>query len=210
MSIITQQDINKRQKNFKQLGINEREPPPKIIQFGGANLTARQGAETTIIYAEVIEAPARPNPTADPDSPEYDGWSHYILRLLTDATATYNAATHYVIGDACIASNNRRYISKTGTVGSPNVGNDPVGDEVNWEVSEEIKVEYALGLESPARNLRYCIPWFEPGAVVPLVSRVVGENTRYYINQTFIYCGEPEDSGLIYDTNHKMTRAVFA
>ena len=179
---------------------------PRLFGDGAA------GAETR--RAVVIVAPARPDPTAAPGSPEYDGWGYYKLRLLGDTTAAWVSTTEYIIGSEVIGSDNLKYISKT----SPNVGNNPVGDAVNWEVSEEIKVEYALGLEATAapypvvtaRDLRYCVPWFEPGAIVPITSRVVGANTRYYIDQTFTYCGEPEDSGLVYDTAHKITRAVFA
>jgi hypothetical protein len=195
-TIITQRDINKRQRDFRQIGINEKEPPPKIIQTGAQR---SGGGSAAIIYAEVIESPTWP---IDGEG----GQSYYTLRLTSDSTAAWSEETTYNTGDAVIGSDDLMYISLT----DDNVGNNPVGDEVNWEQSEEIKVEYAEGFEDIAEfDIRDCSPYYMVGAVIPVKQKTVGETQRWYIDRTFTYTGLPEEATIRNDPATGITHAVF-
>ena len=104
------------------------------------------------IYAKIIETLSEPDYTADPEteSQKYAGIAAYKCRLITDKTAVWVIDTPYIIGSKCLGSNNLKYISKTGDLENPNTGHDPVADteHTNWEIDEEIRVDFALGFEN--------------------------------------------------------------
>lgn len=55
--------------------------------------------------------------------------------LLQAGVPEWVAEQEYYIGSRAVASDGFTYISKTGTVGSPNLGNNPVGDTTNWRIA---------------------------------------------------------------------------
>ena len=86
--MITQRDINKRQKDFRQIGINEKETPPKIIQFSKSSASAQN---SNALRAVIIEAPSDANYDADPESEEYVGRSWYTCRLVGTTLTVWEA-----------------------------------------------------------------------------------------------------------------------
>ena len=216
---MNQREINRRQQYFVQKGINER--PDRLAVIQQSSLLYSGGGTSVFTYATVIRQPTRPDPAAGPSTPEYAGRAYYTLRLTTDGTNIWDDETEYGMGAEVLGSDNRKYTGIKIADGTPpqyNVNHDPVTSPEWWEVSEEIKVEYATGLEATAApypvvaatDLRDCIPWIEPGQIVPITSRIIGGITRWYIDFTLIYVGAPEYSSLIYSTENKFVQAVFA
>ncbi len=59
--------------------------------------------------------------------------SYLTAYLYQQGIATYNLLQKYYINSRCTGSDGNIYRSLTGTSATPNVGNDPVGDAVNWK-----------------------------------------------------------------------------
>jgi len=195
-------------QNRGRLGtINYRRNPR--LQSGAAPAVSAGASSSTAQLATVVVAPAYEIPeTATPEV------TYYIVRLITDTTAAYNAVTGYVIGNAVIAATNgRRYVSLTGTIEVPNVGNEPSVSPTDWEVSEEIKIEYVkyqnFGDENTPYSLLNCAPQYRVGDEVVITNRVVGENTIWYIDETFTHLGLPENASGRWDMDNNQFKAVF-
>lgn len=158
---------------------------------------------TLISWGLIIEAPIYPDPPEDPD-----GQSYYIVRPIETSYDIWESGENYIVCNhvAYPTINDSCYHC---IVDCPNSTTPPPEDPTHWEISEEIKIEYVLGGEqSPTKDIRNCVPWYEVGEVVPYISRLVGENTRYYLYEPF-YTGEEEDSSLRYNPDEKRTAAVF-
>lgn len=209
---MNQRDINRRQGQFRQKGINEQIKPPQIIQLGG--LTG--GSKLKILWATIIQMPSYPDPTADPETPEYLGRAYYTCRLLITQYAAWVSGTLYAEGNevAYPTVNDVVYRAKI-AIDEDHKTIPPPEYTDGWELLEEIKVEYAIGAEqeiydvnlnTPAA-IKDCTPWIEVGEVVELVSReieVIG--IRYYIKSPALtYCGPRENSTERYNPalNHK-------
>ena len=139
--MISQREINRRQRQFQQKGINEQISPPRQIQQSSLLYGGQQGSE--ILLATVLVAPTYPDKTADPQSPEYNGISYYIVRLLAseyevweDDPYEYALNAEVVYPDA----SGRLYKSKV----AENIGHQPDISPDQWELMEEIKIEYAV------------------------------------------------------------------
>ena len=192
----TQREINRLANHFNQKTINEKIQPPKIICQGNLFKGGGGGGPVSTTWATVIVAPTNPDPEADPESPEYAGINYYICRLLTDTTPAYDGGTPYLEGDVVIDLAGFKYISLQGTVEDPNIGNLPEDSPEWWERSEEIKIEEAIGFEDTGYTLNNFSPRFAVGQVIPIISRVVGETTKWFINMTLIYTGLPADASI--------------
>jgi len=59
--------------------------------------------------------------------------SYLTAYLYQQGIATYNLLQKYYINSRCTGSDGTVYRALTGTLATPNVGNDPVGDAVNWK-----------------------------------------------------------------------------
>jgi len=159
---------------------------------------------TLLVLAEVISMPSYPDPTADESSPEYAGRNYYTCRLISSQYAAWSSSTAYLINQYATYAE-KLYKAKRN---NNNCQPDICGDD--WEEMEEIKIEYAIGSENIPAALTNCVPWFEVGEIVPLFSKVIeGTGTRYYILQTLMYAGEPEDATLRYNPDLKISQAVF-
>ena len=59
--------------------------------------------------------------------------SSLISYLYQQGVATWNTNQDYFVNGYCVGSDGKLYRAKTGTSGTPNTGNDPISDSVNWE-----------------------------------------------------------------------------
>lgn len=62
------------------------------------------------------------------------GLSYYNAYLMQQGIPEWTALQNYYINSYCVGSDGKQYRSKTGVSGTPNVGNNPVGDSVNWSI----------------------------------------------------------------------------
>ncbi|MFA5553503.1 MAG: hypothetical protein WCZ89_06215 [Phycisphaerae bacterium] len=168
----------------------------KAVRAGGVAAVSGTGLE----WAYVVEAPLYEIPG------EQEGRSYYTLRPLGSLYTTWNSEASYEIDDIVVypTINDGSYRC----ILSPPPGTLPT-NETYWEKREEIKVEYAIGHESPARDVRDCIPWFKQGSIVPYCYRYVLGNIRYYLLLHLIYTGAEADSGLRFDPDNDIVQAVF-
>jgi hypothetical protein len=164
-----------------------------IIRFGGSGGTST----ASTIWAKVIVAPTFQDPYAASTSPEYVGNGFYIVRLdsLNYEVWQENHDPPYSEGTAVIdPDNNRVYIKKAGEIQFPSI--TPHENATDWEISEEIKIEYALGSgqgDSSEVLVKDCVPVFPVGARVRITSRILADQTkRYYLDETLLPVGEPE------------------
>lgn len=132
--------------------------------------------------------------SASGDPPE--GYSTYACRLVSDATAAWDYLKEYQIGDAAIASDDRKYIALT-----VNTGNDPINSPSHWELSAEIAPQ-VLGY-ADITDMREFMPFHRSGDRVELV--LIDE--VYYFAQTMIHVGY--GSIRWHETDDRMM-AVFA
>ena len=59
--------------------------------------------------------------------------SSLVSYLYQQGVAEWNTNQDYLLNSYCIASNGKIYRAKTGTTGSPNNGNNPISDAINWD-----------------------------------------------------------------------------
>jgi hypothetical protein len=164
-----------------------------VVRFGGSG-----GSSTAVeLWAKVIVAPTFQDPYAASTSPEYVGNGFYIVRLdsLNYEVWQENHDPPYVEGTPVIdPANNRVYTKKAGEIQYPSIA--PHENATDWEISEEIKIEYALGSgqgDSSEALVKDCVPVFAVGARVRITSRVLaGQTKRYYLDETLLPVGEPE------------------
>ena len=143
--MITQKDINRRQRQFQQKAINEQISPPRQIQTS-AFLYGESSSEKNLL-ATVIVCPTYPDKTANPQSPEYAGISYYTVRFLRNQNKynIWSNETEYGLNAEVVypGSTGRLYKSKI----AENKGNQPDTSPDQWELMEEIKIEHAVDAE---------------------------------------------------------------
>jgi hypothetical protein len=164
-----------------------------IVRFGGSGGTST----ATTIWAKIIVAPTFQDPYAASTSPEYVGNGFYIVRLDSSNYQQWqeNHDPPYTAGTPIIdPDNNRVYIKKVGEIQYPSIA--PHANATDWDICEEIKIEYALG-SGQGDNfeilVKDCVPVFPVGARVRITSRILTDQTkRYYLDETLLPVGEPE------------------
>ena len=65
-----------------------------------------------------------------------------VSYLYQQGIAVWNTNQKYYVGSRCIGSNGLIYKALTGTEPSPNTGNDPVTDAVNWKQFSADEIKY--------------------------------------------------------------------
>jgi len=192
-----------------------------VISAVVKNTATKMAGIATTIWGKIIECPAYPDPSADPQSEDYTGRSYYTVRLITtEDTAVWAIGQNYYDNDgypegtvqsivAYPTVNDATYICiKDHISNSGNAPDKPLG-QLYWSKREEIKIEYALGFENEVRDLRDFAIWIPEGEVVPLVARTVSGETRYYLDMTLPYGGESTTSSLRWNSTDKRMMAVF-
>jgi len=145
------------------------------------------GSSLTFIWATVIRGLLYPDP--DRTGGPVEGYSQYILRLVgTTYTAWSDAGVSHKAGDrrtsggllyTCILDHTSSSENQPGTAGG----------ESYWTLSTEITAlpmgqEYVLGVNSTtyyaqAPDMRHFVPWYQVGAIVPLVKK---GNHYFFVN----------------------------
>ncbi len=162
------------------------------------------------LYAKVVRHPSYPDPTANPITDAYAGRTSYSLRLIGEEHNLYDKNIDYSLGDSVVWPDldSALYTVTTETPGPNHTPNDTR----YWSESDEIVVEHALGHEQTSlevKSLRDCVPWFEEKEIVPIVTREVDGETRYYINLCIFWTGAEGNSSLRYNETEERTMAVF-
>lgn len=62
----------------------------------------------------------------------------HVDEVFTKGIPTWNALQNYYVGSHAVGTDGKLYRSKTGVDGTPNVGNNPVGDTINWESASDM------------------------------------------------------------------------
>lgn len=170
------------------------------------------GTSVTFIYAAVIRGLLYPDP--DRTGGPVEGYSQYILRLVgTTYTAWSSAGVSYKAGDrrtsgellyTCILDHTSSAENQPGTAGG----------ESYWTLSTEITAlpmgqEYVLGTHSTtyyaqAPDMRHFVPWYQAGAIVPLVKK----GNHYFFVNTLMRTIKVDESSIQTvrwnDTDHRI------
>jgi hypothetical protein len=152
---------------------------------GGGGTAA---AASSVQWAEVIVAVADCVPEAPSGSPEYAGISSYIARRLDSQFEEFDPEhAAYTLDTQVIDPTDNRLYTVTADPAITNMALEPHENLDEWEISEEIKIEYAWGLDGTTPvNLKNVVPRYAVGAIVKIISRsiTVGETTttRYYLD----------------------------
>lgn len=78
------------------------------------------------------------------------GLSYYAAYLMQDGIPKWTDLQNYYVNSYAVGSDGKLYRSKTGIDGTPNVGNNPVGDTTNWENSSDVAGDInAAPVEAP-------------------------------------------------------------
>jgi hypothetical protein len=156
------------------------------------------GAAASVLWAEVIVAVADCVPEAPSGSPEYAGINYYIVRLLTSNFAEFDPEhTPYTLDTQVIDPTDGRLYTVTADPVVTNMELEPHENLAEWEISEEIKIEFAWGLDGTTPvNLKNVVPRHAVGAIVKIVSRTVGATTRYYLDAGCQNIGEYADRSI--------------
>jgi hypothetical protein len=164
-----------------------------VVRFGGSG----GGGTAAELWAKIIVAPTFQAPYAASTLPEYVGNGFYIVRLDSSNYQQWqqNHDPPYTTGTAVIdPDNNRVYIKKAGEIQFPSIA--PHANATDWDISEEIKIEYALGSGQDDNSeilVKDCVPVFPVGARVRITSRILADQTkRYYLDETLLPVGQPE------------------
>lgn len=200
--MISQRDINNRQRQFVQKAINEQLTPPKIIQMGGGSRSGGPAAAVTLLLAEVIEMPAH-------SIDGVPGRAHYTLRLRTDTTVHYtdNEATEFALNALCISDvDNLMYIAILPTPEEPaaNVGHEPSVSPLWWSQYEEIRVTKIWGAQNLSQLVSDAVPWIAVGEDVILI---YDGTEPYILAPSLMYAGTQEEATL--RVGDGVVRAVF-
>ena len=165
------------------------------------------GGSTSAIDGKVIEAPQY----ADPASFSLSGGrAYYTFRLVGTPETLYVAGTTYADNTlVCYPTvNDPMYKAKHPTGNTdPNVGHQPDTSTDWWEKQDEIRVENALG--NDGKDLRLFVPWFEVGKIVPITSRVIDEETVYYIDFCLTYGGDHSEASIRWNETQNRAMACF-
>jgi len=79
--------------------------------------------------------------------------SYLTSYLYQQGIPTWNTNQKYYLYSRCIGSDGKQYKAKTGTLATPNVGNDPVGDAINWEEdSSELDINSLTNKTTPVNT----------------------------------------------------------
>jgi len=79
--------------------------------------------------------------------------SYLTSYLYQQGIPTWNTNQKYYLYSRCIGSNGKQYKAKTGTLATPNVGNNPVSDATNWEEdSSELDINSLTNKTTPANT----------------------------------------------------------
>jgi hypothetical protein len=183
-----------------------------IVRFGGSG-----GGGLTISWGTVIEAPTY----GDPENFTLpNGRGYYTIRPLGVTYEEWDTTTEFVTGDKVYEINSegaqivytaRRGDGPSGTDHNinklPSDNSDPEDETRWWDYEEEVRIEHALGADG--KDIRLFIPWYEPGAVVPYLSRQVSEAARYYIWLGMTYAGIDELASLRWNQTDQRAMACY-
>ena len=164
------------------------------------------GGSAGLRYVEIVEMPSYPDLEADEttEPEEYSGRSWYTARLLASEYEAWSGVTQYLTGDNATVDD-ILYVALRDNINMP-----PASSPDDWEKAEEIRVQYVYGYDSDnSKDIRDFVPWFEKGETVPVLTRTVDEETRYYLYGNTMYGGTKTQSTMRYDTQSKITQAVF-
>ena len=164
------------------------------------------GGSAGLRHVEIIEMPSYPNleanETTEPE--KYSGRSWYTARLLASEYEAWSGVTQYLTGDNATVDD-VLYVALRDNINMP-----PASSPDDWEKAEEIRVQYVYGYDSDnSKDIRDFVPWFEKGETVPVLTRTVDEETRYYLYGNTMYGGTKTQSTMRYNTQSKITQAVF-
>lgn len=188
-------DIKEWYNRNKNSFINQFRRNPRLLGGGGG---------LSVSWVKIIQMPSYPDPAADDSTPEYAGRAYYICRLLSSDYDPWTASQPYLTDAYATYSDDLYKAKRNNTNARPDISPD------DWELVEEIKIEYAIGSENIPAKINNCVPWIQSGEIVPIISRTIeGIGTRYFIWQTLINTGTPEQATLRYNPDEKITQAVF-
>lgn len=79
--------------------------------------------------------------------------SYLTSYLYQQGIPTWNTNQKYYLYSRCIGSDGKQYKALTGTLATPNVENDPVGDSINWEEdSSELDINSLTNKTTPVNT----------------------------------------------------------
>lgn len=64
--------------------------------------------------------------------------SYYSAYIMQSGIPAWTSLQNYYVNSYTVGSDGKLYRSKTGVEGTPNVGNNPVGDTTNWESASDV------------------------------------------------------------------------
>jgi hypothetical protein len=156
------------------------------------------GAAAIVQWAIIVVAVADFDPEAFEDSPDYAGTGYYLGRINNYDNWESNHSPAYVLNDKKIDTTDTSITSgvyrlykmiNAGGISNPTLA--PHENTTDWELTEEdIKIEYAKGYDNSGYSLKNFFPKFAVGEVVKITSRVVDEETRYYLDDTLTHIGD--------------------
>lgn len=181
---------------------------PRLFGEGG-------GGSSAAMRAIIIEAPSEPDYDSDPQSEAYQGRSWFTCRLVGTTPTKWEALDPQADPPEVFAEgttvaypevNSPTYIALEEISDPAEIVTPPPSLPSKWEKCEEVRVKWAEGFEnivnteSPPVNIfdiRNCFPLPKAGEIVTVNSRVVGEETRYYITSPSLqYGGLPIESSI--------------
>jgi hypothetical protein len=174
--------------------------------------------DRAIIMAVVVLAPLRPDPLGTTEL-EKNGRDFYSLRLYGSVIAEWSGGKAYSVGEQCI----KKFTSPSGEIETlftallPSTGVSPpsTGSSAFWKKEDEIKIYESI--EAPGKDIRFCVPWYVKGDIVPLIEwpelsakeKANNITTAYRINRTMPYVGEPTKSSIWWNDEENRIMAVF-
>jgi len=183
------------------------------LRLNTERLLARIPKLNNVVWCEVIQTLTYPDPSKLPTDPLYLGYSKYRLRRWGVGYTAWQNNTLYNAGDKVTypTTDDWLYECKTTHTSDEAGGIKPIEGASNtwWELQEEIEVEYSVGFDGQLRVLRECFPWYAKGEVVPIITRVVDNETRYFIWQTIQYAGGAGESSIRVNETDFRTMAVY-
>lgn len=172
----------------------------KVYHKTGATASAASSGQR----ATVIVAPTFQDPYASSGTPEYAGYGYYILRLTDPAGGTWEANHDpaYTLNTQVLDSSNNRVYTMINESGIANPAQAPHENPTDWELSEEIKVEFASCLYNRTTEtgvaIKDCVPVFAAGYSVKITTFKKSDNTSIYLlDETVSYVGTPEERNIV-------------
>jgi hypothetical protein len=181
----------------------------ELTKIKELNYTVKQkpstaaAAVTSGQRATVIVAPTFQDPYASSGTPEYAGYGYYILRLTDPAGGTWEANHDpaYTLNTQVLDSSNNRVYTMINESGIANPALSPHENPTDWELSEEIKVEFASCLYNRTTEtgvaIKDCVPVLPAGYSVKITTFKKSDNTTIYLlDETVSYVGTPEERNI--------------